>query len=366
MTSIEWTDETWNFLVGCSRVSAGCERCYAERTVHRGLAPQHRGLTVMGKKGPRWTGEVRLVEHRLSEALRWRKPRRVFVNSLSDLFHESVSNEIIAAAFGVMAAAPQHTFQILTKRPERARAWFAWVAEREEQGRKMFPDDDASWRIGQMLAVTLRRLVGLDGRRPGTRASGWEDFDPRRAPWPLPNVDIGVSIENQATADERIPELLRIPAARLWVSQEPQLGEVTYREEWLRGGFSHCPIDGIRASGLDSDLEDGCEGCPGYGEECAAIRGPAISWVVVGGESGPGARPFDLAWARKTVAQCKEAGVACFVKQLGAKPRYRVDSEMGEELPSILLDLRSRKGGDPAEWPVDLRVRELPEAHHAG
>src|SRR5690606_32079031 len=121
---------------------AGSEHRYAERVPHRGLAEQQRGLTVMGKKGPRWTGEVRLLPERLGEPLRWRKPRRVFVNSMSDLFHPALTDEQIAAVFGVMAACPQHTFQVLTKRPERMREWFAWAAagltdyERRHPGRR--------------------------------------------------------------------------------------------------------------------------------------------------------------------------------------------------------------------------------------
>ena len=118
-TEIAWTDETWNITVGCSRVSDGCTNCYAERFAHRGLRPEHRGLTVAGPKGPRWTGEVRCLPERLETPLRWRKPRRVFVDSMSDLFHEKVPDEFIDRVFAVMALCPQHTFQVLTKRPER-------------------------------------------------------------------------------------------------------------------------------------------------------------------------------------------------------------------------------------------------------
>ncbi|MGW8286400.1 MAG: DUF5131 family protein, partial [Candidatus Deferrimicrobiaceae bacterium] len=134
MTSIEWTKgddgtkgKAWNPVIGCRRVSDGCSRCYAERMAYRLEKmgqKQYAGLTVLGKSGRRWTGEVRLVPDKLGEPLRWRKPRRVFVNSMSDLFHEDVPDEYIAAVFGVMAACPQHTFQVLTKRPERAAEWF--------------------------------------------------------------------------------------------------------------------------------------------------------------------------------------------------------------------------------------------------
>ncbi len=116
-SKIEWTGHTWNPIVGCRRVSAGCENCYAERTVHRGMSPQHQGLTVLGKTGPRWNGEYNVVEKRFDEPLRRKKPTTWFVNSLSDLFYEPLPNELIAAIFGVMAATPQHTYQVLTKRP---------------------------------------------------------------------------------------------------------------------------------------------------------------------------------------------------------------------------------------------------------
>ncbi|HNB95400.1 MAG TPA: DUF5131 family protein, partial [Microthrixaceae bacterium] len=118
-TNIEWTDETWNPIVGCSKVSPGCDNCYAVGTVHRGLAEQHRGLTVRAEGATDWTGEVRVVESMMDRPLRWTKPRRIFVNSLSDLFHPGVSDETIARIFAVMALAPQHTFQVLTKRPQR-------------------------------------------------------------------------------------------------------------------------------------------------------------------------------------------------------------------------------------------------------
>lgn len=317
MTTIEWTDATWNPIVGCSRVSKGCEHCYAERVAHRGMSAQHRGLTVLGKKGPRWTGEVRFLPEKLDEPLRWRKPRRVFVNSMSDLFHEGVSNEEIAAIFGVMAAAPQHTFQVLTKRPERAQAWFEWVRGRERDGRSVFPDDDPAWRIGQMLAVTLRRLAGIDGQRPGTRATGWEDFDPRRQPWPLPNVWLGVSVENQEWADRRWAALSQIPARVRFISYEPAIDGLTMRD-W-----------------------------------------PTVpDWLIIGGESGRDARIFDASWARALIAECRERRCAPFVKQLGA---VALDSDWYGFAPLPLTDSR---GGDPSEWPEDLRVREWPEMRH--
>ena len=200
MSAIQWTDETWNPVVGCSRVSRGCEHCYAERVAHRGMAPAHKGLTVMGKHGPRWTGEVRFLPDVLSKPLRWRQPRRVFVNSMSDLFHEQVSDEQIAAVFGVMAMTPQHTFQVLTKRPERAVRWFEWAEQWNSVG--LVRDMRGARCVGAAVAsgVPDERIAAFHG------------------PWPLPNVWLGVSVEDQATADERIPHLLRCPAAVRFVS----------------------------------------------------------------------------------------------------------------------------------------------------
>jgi len=326
-TSIEWTDVTWNPVRGCSRVSEGCRHCYAETFAARGL-PSHRSprtgdsFATHTGAGPRWTGKVELIPEKLDEPLNWRKPRRVFVNSMSDLFHEKLSDEAIAAVFGVMAACPQHTFQVLTKRPERMREWV----------------------FGSGEALTFDAGEKLAGD------NGWCHAHEGEA-WPLPNVHLGVSVEDQATADERIPLLLQTPAALRFVSYEPALGPIEFPSGWLSTEGSYlCPACG----------ESGCN--------CGAI-----DWLIVGGESGPGARPCDLAWIRAAVEQCRDAGVPVFVKQLGAWPLvYRSEAERMEaagqrvawddsgENTSARLVLRSRKGNNLAEWPEDLRVRELP------
>jgi protein gp37 len=313
-TAIQWCDETWNPLVGCTRVSAGCDHCYAIGVAARQMSPQHRGLTKLRPRdakrpGPDWTGEVRTVPAKLAEPLHWRKPRRVFVNSMSDLFHAQVPFEFIAAVFGVMAACPQHTFLVLTKRPERAREFFAWVDEQLSAG-----DSYYTAVLGRVLSAADGHLSN-DAWDAVLERTGFERSLPECEPWPLPNVHLGTSVEDQATADARIPELLCCPAGLHWVSAEPLLDHV--------------------------DL-------------CLDIlpkSGPHIEWVVVGGESGPGARAFDIAWARSIVEQCRERGVPVFVKQLGAMPIGDIAVECR------LLD---RKGGDMDEWPADLRVREVP------
>jgi len=290
MTNIEWTDETWNPTRGCSRVSPGCVNCYAERVAVRfewrnvageggekiAPGPFHGFITT--KNGhPSWTGKVELIESKLLEPLRWKKPRRVFVNSMSDLFHESLPPEHIAEVFRVMQRADWHTYQILTKRADR-------------------------------LAEIMPRIVATFGL--------------------MPHVWLGVSVENQHYADERIPLLLQTPAAVRFVSYEPALG----------------PIDFSRYIAV-------------YMQNLSGDHHSGLDWIIVGGESGPGARQFDIAWARKTVEQCKAAGVACFVKQLGADPQGSLQPGL---YPAQPMPLRDRKGGDMEEWPADLRVRQFP------
>lgn len=256
MTNIEWCDEVWNPTVGCSRVSAGCENCYAERFAHRGLAKSHRGLTVIRGGRPGWTGQVRLVPEALERPLRWtRKPRWVFVNSMSDLFHEQVPFEYIAAVFGVMLAADKHDFIVLTKRPRRVLQFLDWL-----EGASTNFRDRAS-------AVTVFACAKLMKPVPAP------DFPT----WPPRNVILGVSVEDQKTADERVPLLAALPARVRAVSYEPAIGP-------------------------------------------ARIDMSSVDWLIVGGESGPGARPCDWRWLEAAADDAEAAGVPCFVKQLGSHP----------------------------------------------
>lgn len=322
-TKIEWATHTWNPLRArresdgkpgwhCEKVSAGCASCYAETFNGRRLPGGGTGLAYT--KRSRAQVETYLDEKVLVEPLRWRKPRLVFVCSMTDLFGEWVLDEQIDRMFAVMALASSSTFMVLTKRAERA-----------------------------LTYLTADRGGGRDTRdRIGERCGddhGWTETEPSDEPfgWPLPNVWLGVSCEDQATADERIPHLLATPAAVRFVSAEPLLGEIDL-VRWERG----------------------------------------LDWLIVGGESGPGARPCDVAWVRSLVEQCREAGVAPFVKQLGAHPvhypvkAHRVEGGRLDGLaftsqcvfdPDVhpeQLKLRDRKGGDPSEWPADLRAREMP------
>lgn len=331
MSKIEWTDETWNPSIGCRRVSEGCRNCYAEQMAARIVNMQHgagrespyEDVTLLDTNGntlPRWNGRAVFLPDRLDQPLRWRKPRRVFVNSMSDLFHEDLTFEQIAAVFGVMAACPRHTFQVLTKRPERAVEFFEWLDNAAARLRHPFSLDPHAWRRGHsMSACALKH---------GAQAPVCED-------WPLPNVWLGVSCEDQATADDRIPVLLRCPAAVRFVSAEPLLAPIDLTRVDER----------LLQNGEVNQVWDVLRGRLGFwGNARHEQDTPSLDWVIVGGESGPGARPCDVSWIRSIVGQCRKTGVAVFVKQLGTRP-----------------ELKDRKGGDPDEWPGGLCVREWPD-----
>lgn len=326
MSDIEWTDETWNPTVGCSRVSAGCDACYAIGVAHRKMQPAHEGLTKLRPKtanrpGVDWNGAVRCLPERLEQPFRWKKPRRVFVNSMSDLFHESVPDLFIAKVFAVMASLQRHTFQVLTKRPARALEWFDWQAglKANERGAVLWPE----------RARERDRLNGICPH-PLDAYKGYP-------PWPLPNVWLGISAEDQATWDERVPRLLMCDAAVRFVSAEPLLGPID--AEW--------GID-PRERDIDCRFDSGPWG--------AVPHGRRIDWIIVGGESGARARPMDIGWVRRLGAQCVDAGVPVFVKQLGRHPYENVSPDR-----DFFFDLGDRKGKDMAEWPPDLRVRQFPE-----
>ncbi len=270
-TAIEWTEATWNPVRGCTKVSEGCRNCYAMGVAYRFSGPgqPYEGLAHKVNGKAEWTNKVVVVPELLHAPLRWRKPRRIFVNSMSDLFHPDVPDNAIEAVWRIMGSCPHHTFQILTKRPERmARLLRSW------QGRHEYH---------------LRR--------------------------PLPNVWLGVSVENQQAADERIPWLLRTPAAVRWLSCEPLLGEVS---------LAHYIIDDWTRIGDDVH----------YHHDGDVTR--ALHWVVVGGESGPHARPMHPQWAQSLRDQCQAAGVPFFFKQWGewipATERAHRDCEIWSDL----------------------------------
>lgn len=292
---IQWCDATWNTISGCTRISEGCERCYIDRTPPLRMAHRRFDSPAVGGS----TG-VLLHEERLALPLSWRKPRRVFVNSLSDLFHESVPDAHIARVFATMARAEQHTFQILTKRPARMRSLIA----------------DGGVKLTEAT---------FDEE---TAAALYDSY------WPLPNVWLGVSVENQQWAETRVPVLLATEAEVRFISAEPLLG----------------PIDLHRLKTRDGALIDALGGDVTTAQGEVYSGAPAVlDWVIVGGESGPLAHPMDSLWAMDLVIQCSGRHVPVFVKQLG--------SAWARENGAA-----DRKGGDPDEWPVGLCVREFPKA----
>ena len=293
MTTIEWTEQTWNATTGCDRISPGCDNCYALTMAKR--------LKGMGSAKYQTDGDPRtsgpgfaLSTHAdtLTAPLRWKKPRKVFVNSMSDLFHARVPRDFLAQVFAVMAATPQHTYQILTKRPERAARILTDLCT---CGTGHPPGEH--FRSSMEWAATSHSPTYVPGLQHGIY---------HRTVWPLPNVWIGTSIEN-ADYNRRADALRNTPAAVRFISAEPLLG----------------PLDGLNLTGID--------------------------WLIIGGESGPGARPFNPAWATSLIHASRTAGAAPFVKQLGtvwARTNNATDT----------------KGGNPEDWPAHLRVREYPEA----
>lgn len=272
MSTIQWTDETWNPVVGCSKISEGCLHCYAAEAAKSARLQQFNQYKKVGG----WNGITEFVESQLTKPLHWRSPKKIFAGSMTDLFHENTPFSWVDRIFEVIAKCPQHTFQILTKRPERMAQYF-------EKG----------------FVKYTKNLVEFDDSLGEQREFAY---------FPLSNVWLGTTVENQAMADKRIPILEKIPAAVRFLSCEPLLEQIHF------------------------DVLTG------------------IDWVITGGESGNKSRPCDVDWIRSIVTQCDEQNVPVFVKQLGSYAWQ--DSER--------LKLKSRKGGEIDEFPEDLKVREFP------
>jgi protein gp37 len=275
---------------------------------------------------PHWTGRVELIESQLEIPLHWRKPLRIFVNSMSDTFHEKLPDQAIDRIFAVMALCPQHMFIVLTKRPERMRDW-----------------------VGKANNSKCAEAIGIG--RGVVRSGSWIT--------PIENVWLGVSVEDQKTADERIPLLLQTPAAVRFISLEPMLGPVELQRSWLS------PYSAVTGDFLPR-TRDGQH---------------YLDLVIIGGESGQGARPCEISWIRSVIDQCAVAGVACFVKQLGAFPivaacrqnhfdwgegigrtaRFSATDKLHPSTEPWRIHLKDSKGGDMSEWPEHLRVRQMPE-----
>lgn len=339
MTSIEWTHRpgtkgvTWNPIVAyrwitdpqtgerkrlrgwhCEHASTGCINCYSETQNEAG----YRGGTKLPyKPGHRKDIEIELHEPTLLKPLHWKAPRTIFVCSMTDLYGEWVTDEMLDRIKAVEALTPQHTYIELTKRAERMRDY---VSQFERRGR---------------YVNSRTRNQVWNYPRDGSKFLLLEE----NQDWPLPNVWLGVSCERQEEADERIPLLLQTPAAVRFISAEPLLGAIDLENLKFDGGekivHGFCGQHAFR----DGDSWE------------HAGEWPGLDWVIVGGESGSSARPFDIAWADELVDQCRAAGVACFVKQLGAQ-------SISDGYP---YPLKNKKGGDWNEWPDRLRIREFPK-----
>ena len=289
-TGIEWTDATWNPVTGCTLWSEGCRHCYAKFQAWPRLAASPQTV-YFGRPFE----NVAVHDVRLDQPLRWTRPRRIFVNSLSDLFHQDVPFEFIDKVFAVMAMTPHHTYQILTKRAKRMHQY---LTARRGEGNTQ---DTTAECVGTIYARPGHFMLNLIGPVPRAKL-----LDGRTLPaWPLPNVWLGVSIEDQDAADERIGFLLQSPAAIHWISAEPLLRPLDIRpflahdySEWQPTG-EPCAVCGVYTNGMHHPYAVG------------------LDWVVVGGESGTKARPMHPEWARSLRDQCTAADVPFLFKQWG-------------------------------------------------
>lgn len=369
-TSIQWTEFTNNPFraravgstltkggydsgVGhyCEKIGPDCKNCYSSDMQPRFGLPvfqEQRGGAI----------ETFIDGDKLAAVIRRKKPAKIFWCDMTDMFGEWIPNEWIAACFGVMAATPQHTHQVLTKRAARLPEWFAWVEERQDAGSGRW---NTAAEVCRSYALDVHPWRAPDGSMPPGPGRELLGYDRR---WPLPNVHVGVSVGNQETADQRIPRLLEplVKAAVRWVSYEPAIGPVDFDR-----------IDATKAGWRSVNGFPEPTAISAFGEwQEAPMRARlqnGIDWVVCGGESGDKARPFELAWARSVRDQCAAADVPFFMKQLGACARVVPGAQhQGARTKMHVVGLRETfayrfkdsHGGDPSEWPEDLRVRQWP------
>jgi protein gp37 len=300
--------ETWNPIVGCSKISAGCDNCYAELNASAGRLQQFERYAEVQDGQGNWNGKTVLHEPTLEKPLRWKKPRAIFVGSMTDHFHKNTPDEWVDQVLAVAALCPQHIFIVLTKRAERLERYFdEMLYSRVNKQIQKFP--------GHEKAYTHSSIA-----------------------WPLPNLWLGVTAENQAMADERIPHLLRTPAAVRFVSVEPMVGPVKVN---FNGECNGCVSFNCELHGSSELLQN-----------CPATK--KLDWVICGGESGSGARAMDPVWARSLRDQCEDAQVPFFFKQWGAG---YLSSEFYMGCPSG-YDSFDRNGGDVLDgvqhhnWPI--------------
>lgn len=341
-SNIEWTEATWNPIVGCSILTPGCTNCYAMQMAARIEAMNAEARESERAKGKRhpvaahydgttkkvngkavWTGKLALAPDSILLApLKRRKPTTYFVNSMGDLFHENCPDEWIDKVFAVMALCPQHTFQVLTKRAGRMREYLTTLSKGAERARSNELVADWQIRLCEANAPGVLPITKNDVERRLGRA-GKLDRDPPTPHWPLPNVWLGVSTERQKEADERIPLLLQTPAAVRFISAEPLLGHIALHA--LNLGTTR-PSDALR--GVQCEPDDGPDGYRN-------VPMSKLDWVIVGGESGPGARPMHPLWVTDLRDWCAATGVAFFFKQWGAFSPYMTGPGERVDVPDI-------------------------------
>jgi protein gp37 len=348
-SKIAWTDETANWIVGCTKISAGCAHCYASTAANSARLqqfPQYKN--VVDHKG-NWNGTVEFVPKVLDDLLKGKRERRVFAPSMSDPFHPAVKDEWLDQFFAVVALTPHITYQVLTKRPERMYEYITNLLTEErfrsfcnEQSEllaakkvswpkyvfdpktDMDDDDDLETCLENHLFDCLQQAFE---ESPDSEA--WADQV-------LQNLHLGVTVENQSAANDRIPWLLKTPAAKRFLSVEPLLESIVFDHQ----------VEGISEEG--ATMLHSLTGLMRTPYENDSFTNK-IDWVIVGGESGKDARQFHLKWANSIRIQCKSAGVAFFMKQMGSNPF------LGDQP----LKLKSRSGTDISEWPQDLQVQEF-------
>ena len=303
----------------CVKISPGCRSCYASERQPRFGLPMYQDQRHAGV-------ESFLHAPVLEEILSRKKPTKIFWCDMTDMFGEWVPNEWIAACFGVMAATPQHTHQVLTKRAHRLPKFFEWLGRKQPGGYPLHV---------QELERHLKEVAGIDAKG--------KSFE-----WPLANVHLGVSVEDQKRAEERIPFLLEAPAAVRWVSAEPLLEAVDLRR-WMMSKKEREQRQGDAYWKFTRQAK-----APPPSMADPAAYAQTLDWVVVGGESGNQARTFDVDWARRIVADCRAADVPAFVKQLGGAPFDSTGAWEGRDVIPL-------HGPDFSEWcDASFAVREFP------
>ena len=328
-SKIPWTDATWNPVVGCTKVSAGCANCYAEKMAYRlACMGQKKYQAVISTDGGPWNGEIYYDESVLDKPLHWKKPRRIFVCSMGDLCHTNVPFEFIDKVVARVALCPQHDFQFLTKRPDRMLEYFNAVLTHKVYCENTTNEGNTRTRIRHEALEILHK-------RQQTCKKAYNMWDGR---WPLRNLWLGTSISTQADADENIPHLLPIPATVRFVSAEPLLGPIDLTDVHEKIGLS-CDV-------INDATEDAAKFNRVYGKHLDKpyVPDPTVNWLIIGCESGKNRRPCKIEWVRDLVNQCDAAGVAVYIKQ---------------------LDINGKANKNPAEWPPDLRRQEYPGETYA-